>query len=92
MDIKTRRIIRAIRRLATPTPEDRADARLAMISELATGKLDPSEVFKQPDGNKLVRDLKKALGRPEPEERKAKPTKDRKERASRDRALDDSEE
>lgn len=97
MDLKKRRTIRAIRRLATPTPADKVDERLAKIADLATGKLDPNAVRPRIDGNALVRRMRRARGEDvaEPEEAKAEEKKrtrrgglDRQERGGHDRSAD----
>lgn len=89
MDLKKRRAMRAIRQIATTTPDDTIDDRLLMIAGLAVGEIEPSEVRKPVDVDAMVRCVKRARGDQidEPaQERKQRGGRDRKHRGGMDRA------
>ena len=88
MDIKKRRALRAIQRLAQIPGDGNFDERLSQIAELATGKLDPESLRKQTDQDEMLRrlDVARGVAAQATETRKHRGGKDRKHRGGQDRA------
>ena len=86
MDLKKRRTLRAIQRLANIPGDGHYDERLKQIAELATGKLDPASLEQRTDAAELDRRLAIVRGDEPEAQRKHRGGKDRKHRGGQDRA------